>query len=68
MSLPSEQSLFVFDNRSHTKQLMGRLVSKKREIFFEYDAAFLKVGHELSPFKLPLKAGVIRNLHSDQIC
>ena len=38
---------------------MGRLLLKNRQIFFEYDADFIKTGLELSPFKLPLKAGVI---------
>jgi len=38
---------------------MGRLLLKNRQIFFEYDSAFIKKGLELSPFKLPLKAGVI---------
>lgn len=41
------------------KHLMGRLLLKNRQIFFEYDASFLKLGLELSPFKLPLKKGVI---------
>ena len=39
---------------------MGRLLLKNRQIFFEYDPAFLKIGLELSPFKLPLKPGVIK--------
>jgi serine/threonine-protein kinase HipA len=38
---------------------MGRLLLKYSKIFFEYDPAFIKTGLELSPFKLPLKAGVI---------
>lgn len=38
---------------------MGRLLLKSRQIFFEYDAAFIKLGLELSPFKLPLKTNVI---------
>lgn len=40
---------------------MGRLLLKNRQIFFEYDAAFIKTGLELSPFKLPLKVGVIES-------
>ena len=39
--------------------LMGRLASKERKIFFEYAPSFLELGLELSPFKLPLKPGVI---------
>ncbi len=38
---------------------MGRLALKNRRIFFEYAPEFLKMGLELSPFKLPLKTGVI---------
>jgi serine/threonine-protein kinase HipA len=38
---------------------MGRLAINNRKIFFEYDVEFLKTKLELSPFKLPLRAGVI---------
>lgn len=38
---------------------VGRLILKDRKIFFEYSLDFLKTGIELSPFKLPLKAGLI---------
>lgn len=38
---------------------MGRLAIKSRRIFFEYAPEFLKMNFELSPFKLPLKTGVI---------
>lgn len=38
---------------------MGRLAINNRKIFFEYDAEFLKTKLELSPFKLPLRSGVI---------
>lgn len=50
--------IYVYYHGSGTKQLMGRLFLKK-PILFEYDSAFLKNGLELSPFKLPLKTGVI---------
>lgn len=40
------------------KQLMGSLVLKDRKIYFGYDPVFLQTGLELSPFKLPLKAGI----------
>lgn len=39
--------------------LMGRLAINNRKIFFEYDVEFLKTKLELSPFKLPLRRGVI---------
>jgi len=38
---------------------VGRLALVDRKIFFEYETTFLGLGLELSPFKLPLKAGVI---------
>jgi len=38
---------------------MGRLALNNRKIYFEYDAEFLKNKLELSPFKLPLRSGVI---------
>lgn len=36
---------------------VGRLALAHRRIYFEYDAAFLKSGLDISPFKLPVKAG-----------
>lgn len=38
---------------------MGRLALKERRIYFEYAPSFLETGLVLSPFKLPLKPGVI---------
>lgn len=38
---------------------LGRLLWKDKRIYFEYDNSFLELGLYLSPFKLPLKAGVI---------
>lgn len=37
---------------------VGRLATKDRRIYFEYDAAFIKRGLAISPFRLPLKTGV----------
>ncbi|VAX38156.1 Toxin HigB / Protein kinase domain of HipA [hydrothermal vent metagenome] len=37
---------------------VGRLATKDRCIYFEYDAAFLKQNLNISPFNLPLKTGV----------
>lgn len=59
MTFVPQNLVHVYYNVSGTKQLMGRLLLKNRQIFFEYDAAFIKLSLELSPFKLPLKAGVI---------
>jgi serine/threonine-protein kinase HipA len=38
---------------------VGRLALINRKIFFEYSPSFFELGLELSPFKLPLKAGVL---------
>ena len=38
---------------------IGRLAVKDREILFEYDSSFLSTRLELSPFKLPLRPGVV---------
>jgi serine/threonine-protein kinase HipA len=59
MSFSPENLVYVYYHAFGTKQLMGRLLLKNRQIFFEYDAGFIKLGVELSPFKLPLKTGVI---------
>ena len=61
MSFSNQNLVYVYYHSSTHKILMGRLLLKNRQIFFEYDAAFIKTGLELSPFKLPLKAGVIES-------
>ena len=38
---------------------IGRLALTARRLLFEYDASFLGSGFELSPFKLPLRPGVV---------
>ncbi len=61
MSIQSQNLVYVYYHKSETRQLMGRLLFKKKRIFFEYDPIFIKTGLELSPFKLPLKTGVIES-------
>lgn len=61
MSIQSQNLVYVYYHGSGHKLLMGRLLLKNRQIFFEYDAAFIKTGLELSPFKLPLKTSVIES-------
>jgi len=51
----------VYFMKGYDKLLMGRLLLKDRKIFFEYDSNFIKLGLQLSPFKLPLKNGVIKS-------
>ena len=38
---------------------VGRLAAQNRRILFEYDAAFLATGIDLSPFQLPRRSGVL---------
>ncbi|CAA6820106.1 MAG: Phosphatidylinositol kinase [uncultured Sulfurovum sp.] len=40
------------------EQKLGILAQKNKKIYFEYDKEFLKTGIQISPYKLPLKAGV----------
>lgn len=67
MNFSSPNLVYVYYHAQQHKHLMGRLLLKNREIFFEYDANFIKLGLELSPFKLPLKTGVVTSdaLHFD---
>jgi serine/threonine-protein kinase HipA len=59
MSFSTQNLVNVYFHGTGAKQSMGRLLLKNRKIFFEYDTDFIKTGLELSPFKLPLKAGVV---------
>ncbi len=59
MIFTPQNLVYVYYHRSGARQFIGRLLLKSRQIFFEYDVAFIKSGLELSPFKLPLKTGVI---------
>jgi len=43
--------------------IVGTLAEQDRRIYFEYDSAFLDTGLNLSPFKLPLRPGLIE--HTD---
>lgn len=61
MSVQSKKLVYVYYHGSAQRQLVGRLLLKNRQFFFEYDTSFVKTGLELSPFKLPLKTGVIES-------
>jgi len=39
---------------------VGTLATVKRSIYFEYEPSFLESGIEISPFRLPLKAGTFQ--------
>jgi serine/threonine-protein kinase HipA len=51
--------VYVYYKPKDDKIFVGRLALKNHRIFFEYDASFIETGLNLSPFKLPLKSGVI---------
>lgn len=60
MKLTHVEQLGVFYEPAPSRRVrVGRLATKRRQILFEYDAAFLDSTRELSPFHLPLAAGVI---------
>jgi serine/threonine-protein kinase HipA len=55
---PTERLTVSYEPEEGRRLTVGRLARKRHEILFEYDAAFLKLGLQLSPFKLPLREGV----------
>lgn len=65
MKFLPQNLVYIYYRGLDDRQLMGRLLLKNRQIFFEYDTAFIKLKLELSPFKLPLKNGVI--LSNDRV-
>lgn len=42
------------------RQLVGHLRRERHELLFEFEPDFIATGLQLSPFKLPLRAGVTR--------
>ena len=56
-------AITVYLTQTKTKKL-GTLATKNKKIYFEYDKEFLKSGIEISPYKLPLKAGLFE-CHDD---
>lgn len=59
MSFRPVDRMAVFYEPDEGQRLrVGRLARKEHEILFEYDSAFIARGLELSPRKLPLRAGV----------
>jgi serine/threonine-protein kinase HipA len=61
MNIDTQNLVYVYYHGSGIKQRMGRLFLTHRKIFFEYDAEFIKTGFQLSPFKLPLRQGVLES-------
>jgi serine/threonine-protein kinase HipA len=54
---PTELLTVYLDSRNQRSRV-GRLAFRGRKVLFEYDAAFLTSGIEISPLKLPLGPGV----------
>ena len=61
MVVSTNSILKVYLTLGSRRQFIGRLATKNRTIYFEYDSAFLSSGIEISPFKLPLRPGVQQN-------
>ena len=59
---PTELLTVYLDARDQINEIgrrkVGRLAFKDRQILFEYDAAFIASGIEISPIKLPLMPSV----------
>jgi len=58
MAYSPTELLTVYLDAQDQRRKVGRLAFKDRQILFEYDAAFLASGIEISPIKLPLRPGV----------
>ncbi len=43
----------------HVRRKVGRLAAQNRRILFEYDPAFIATALPLSPFRMPLRSGVV---------
>jgi serine/threonine-protein kinase HipA len=59
MTYASTEILTVYLDANEERRKVGRLALNDRRILFEYDAAFIASGIEISPIKLPLKPGVL---------
>lgn len=59
MTYKPTELLAVYLDARNQRHKVGRLALKDRRILFEYDAAFIASGIEISPIKLPLRPGVL---------
>ncbi|MBB6144326.1 serine/threonine-protein kinase HipA [Silvibacterium bohemicum] len=58
MAYSPTELLNVYLDARNQRHKVGRLAFRDRQVLFEYDPSFLASGIEISPIKLPLKAGV----------
>jgi serine/threonine-protein kinase HipA len=56
---PVDRLNVYFEPEEGRRRRVGRLARRGREILFEYDVEFLASKLEISPFKLPLRPGVV---------
>lgn len=56
---PVQRLVVSYEPEEGRRIRVGQLARKGRELIFEYDAAFVTMGLELSPLKLPLRPGVV---------
>lgn len=59
MKFDSVKIVHVYFKPMNDKLFVGKLALNNQKLFFEYDPDFVKTGLNLSPFKIPLKFGVI---------
>ena len=59
MKLRADQALRVLLREEAGDRLVGRLAWRDRRAWFEFDAEYREAGPSLSPFRLPMRAGVI---------
>ena len=59
MKFAPTKVVHVYYKPMDDKIFVGRLALNNRKLFFEYDTSFIETNLQLSPFKLPLKSGVI---------
>jgi serine/threonine-protein kinase HipA len=59
MKFSSVQEIIISLKFGDSPISVGRLAARERQIYFEYDASFLKRGLNISPFHLPLKPGIV---------
>lgn len=59
--------LNVYFSVGDTEYKVGELADSQGQVYFEYDAAFIEQGIELSPFKLPLEKKFFKNISRPEL-
>lgn len=58
--VPVTRLTVFYEPLEGSRLVVGRLLRHRHELLFEFDPSFLAAGLELSPFRLPLRPGVVR--------